>query len=107
MKLERLARVHVLRGRIKSSYPRPSLYSQTCGKRADALGRIPYLVSSPAESMLPGAYDVRALIRQGGTAGACVRKRPTDTVAMIHAHDPCPCRRSMPMPMIYAHDLCP
>jgi hypothetical protein len=48
--------------------PRPSLYSQTCGNRADALVRIPYVVSSPAESMLPGAYDVRALIRQGGTA---------------------------------------
>jgi hypothetical protein len=35
---------------------------------ADALGRIPYVVSSPAESMLPGAYDIRAVIRQGDTA---------------------------------------
>jgi hypothetical protein len=35
---------------------------------ADALGRIPYVVSSPAESMRPGAYEVRAVIRQGDTA---------------------------------------
>jgi hypothetical protein len=34
---------------------------------ADAQGRIRYVMSSPAESMTPGTYEVRAVIKQGET----------------------------------------
>lgn len=34
---------------------------------ADAQGRIPYVMSSSAESMPPGTYEVRAVIKQGET----------------------------------------
>jgi VWFA-related protein len=34
----------------------------------DAQGRIPYVMSSPAESMPPGTYEVRAVVKQGETA---------------------------------------
>jgi hypothetical protein len=33
----------------------------------DAQGRIPYVMSSPAESLPPGNYQIRALVRQGAT----------------------------------------
>ena len=32
---------------------------------ADAQGRIPYLMTIPAESIPPGSYEVRATARQG------------------------------------------
>jgi hypothetical protein len=34
---------------------------------ADAKGRIPYVMSSPAEAMPPGSYEVRIAIKQGET----------------------------------------
>ena len=34
---------------------------------ADAQGRIPYTMSSPAESMPPGEYEIRATVKQGDT----------------------------------------
>jgi hypothetical protein len=34
---------------------------------ADALGRIPYIMSSPADAMPPGAYEIRAIAKQGNT----------------------------------------
>jgi hypothetical protein len=35
---------------------------------ADAQGRIPYLMTIPAESIPSGSYDIRATVRQGATA---------------------------------------
>jgi hypothetical protein len=35
---------------------------------ADALGRIPFVMSSPADTMPPGTYEVRAVVKQGDTA---------------------------------------
>ncbi len=35
---------------------------------ADASGKIPYVMSSPAENMPPGNYEVRLLVKQGNTA---------------------------------------
>jgi hypothetical protein len=43
----------------KGSFPLPA---------PDAQGRIPYVISSPAESMPPGTYEIRVVIRQGDTA---------------------------------------
>jgi len=37
---------------------------------ADAQGRIPYLMTIPAESIPSGSYEVRATARQGSTAAA-------------------------------------
>uniref|UniRef100_Q021C6 VWA domain-containing protein n=1 Tax=Solibacter usitatus (strain Ellin6076) TaxID=234267 RepID=Q021C6_SOLUE len=37
---------------------------------ADAQGRIPYLMTIPAESIPSGSYEVRATARQGGTTAA-------------------------------------
>ena len=34
---------------------------------ADASGKIPYVMSSPAENMPPGNYEVRLLVKQGNT----------------------------------------
>jgi hypothetical protein len=35
---------------------------------ADAQGRIPYVLSSPAENMKPGMYEIRVVARQGNSA---------------------------------------
>ncbi len=48
---------------------------------ADATGKIPYVMSSPAENMPPGNYEVKLLVRQGQTiaedrAFITVEKRP-------------------------------
>ena len=37
---------------------------------ADAQGRIPYLMTIPAESIPSGSYEVRATARQGATAAS-------------------------------------
>ena len=37
---------------------------------ADAQGRIPYLMTIPAESIPSGSYEVRATARQGSTAAS-------------------------------------
>ncbi|MDX2153985.1 MAG: VWA domain-containing protein [Bryobacteraceae bacterium] len=34
---------------------------------ADAQGRIPYVMSSPAENLPPGSYEIRAVVKQGDT----------------------------------------
>ena len=34
---------------------------------ADAFGKIPYVMSSPAENMPPGNYEVRLMVKQGNT----------------------------------------
>jgi VWFA-related protein len=34
----------------------------------DAQGRIPYVMSSPAENMKPGMYEIRVVVRQGSSA---------------------------------------
>jgi VWFA-related protein len=39
---------------------------------ADALGRIPYLLTIPAESIPAGSYDLRATARQGATAATAI-----------------------------------
>jgi hypothetical protein len=43
---------------------------------ADSQGRIPYLMTIPAESIPSGSYEVRATAKQGGTAAT--------TSTMIH-----------------------
>ena len=37
---------------------------------ADAQGRIPFLMTIPAESILPGSYEVRATARQGASSAS-------------------------------------
>ena len=35
---------------------------------ADAQGRIPYVMSSPAASLPPGDYEIHAVVKQGSTS---------------------------------------
>jgi hypothetical protein len=38
--------------------------------RADALGRVPYLMTIPAKAIRAGSYEIRAKVTQGSTSAA-------------------------------------